>query len=146
LNADQTKQLVQINSDALKQLHDLKMNAPASRMDAAKGLKSIMDTRKAALKKLLTPDQMKKFTETNQRDGASLMTLSLDSALNLTTDQMKKTDKANLTYIQKVQAALNMSNKTQAASALTTAGKEYDSELQKALTEDQWKKYQAMAK
>jgi len=144
LTEDQTKQLVQINGNALKQIEELKANPPADRMEAAKALKSIMDTRKAALSNLLTPEQMKKFVETNQRDMASLMTLSLDSNLKLTNDQMKKLDKVNLTYVQKVQSALNMSNKVEIAKALSMAGNDHDTELQKTLTADQWKQYQAM--
>ena len=144
LTPDQTQQIVQINSNALKQLQALKANPPADRMEAAKALRSIIDTRKAALGQLFTPEQMKKYTATNQKDAASLMTLSLDSALNLTNDQMKNTDKVNLAYIQKASAALNLSDKTEAVRALTMAQNDYDSALQKILTPDQWKQYQAL--
>jgi hypothetical protein len=145
LNPDQTKQLVQINSNALQQLKALRTNPPADKMEAAKALKSIVDTRKAALRKLLTPEQMRTYTDTNQKDLASLMTLSLDSDLTLTNDQMKSTDQLNLTYIRRVSSALNTPNKVQAAQALKAAEKDYDSALQKVLTPEQWKQYQALS-
>jgi hypothetical protein len=144
LTPDQTQKLLQINTDALKQLHDLKANPPADQMAAAKAIKGIADTRRASLSKVLKPDQMKKLVETNQRDMASIMTVSMDNAFNLTNDQMNKLDKANLAYIQKLQPALNMPNKVEAARALKAAQKDHDTELQKILTPDQWKKYEAM--
>jgi hypothetical protein len=144
LTPDQTKQLVQANGAALQQMQALKANPPSDKKDEMKALKSIMDSRKASLGKFLSPNQMKKMTETNQEDLASLMTLSMDADLSLTNAQMDQIDKANLNYIKKMSSAANGKRKVQAARALKSAQKDYESDLQKALTPDQWKQYQAM--
>jgi hypothetical protein len=143
LTPEQTKQLVQINSDALKQLAALKTNPPADKMEAAKAFKSILTTRKAALGKLFSPAQMAKYTATNQKDAASLVTAAMNKDLTLTNDQMQSINALNLAHIQKVTAALGMSDKTAALQALKTEAKAYDSALEKILTPEQWKQYQA---
>jgi hypothetical protein len=144
LNADQTKQLVQANAAALQQMQALKANPPADKKDEMKAMKSIMATRKDALGKILSPDQMKKFTENNQQDTASLMTLSLDKDLKLSSDQMDQIDKINLAYIQKMTSALNEKRKVQAARTAKGAQGDKESGLKKVLTPEQWTQYEAM--
>jgi len=146
LTQDQTNKLVKINADALRQLQALGASQAGDRLETAKAFRSILDGRKAALDRLFTAEQMTKYTATNQKDAASLMTLSLDQRLTppLTNDQMKNTDKVNLIYIQKVTAALALSDKEAAVQAIKTAQSEYDSALLKILTPDQGKQYQAL--
>jgi len=144
LTPDQTKQLVQINGTTLKQMQAIKANPPADKLDEAKALKSIMDSRQAALNKLLTPDQMKKYTATNQQDMASLMTDSMDTDQNLTDAQMDPIDTINLTYLQSMSSALSTPDKIQAIRTLKRAQKAQDNALQQVLTPDQWKQYQAL--
>jgi len=144
LSPNQTQQLIQINTKALQQLKALAAKPPATEMEAAKALKAIADQRKASLHLFLTPAQLHKLVATNQKDIASEMTLPLSSTMDLTDDQIKQIDKANLTYIKKAGSALNMSDKTQAAEAFKMAHKAHDSAIHKSLTPDQWKQYQAM--
>jgi len=144
LSPNQTQQLIQINTKALQQLKALAAKPPATEMETAKALKAIADQRKASLHLFLTPAQLHKLVATNQKDIASEMTLPLSSTMDLTDDQIKQIDKANLTYIKKAGSALNMSDKTQAAEAFKMAHKAHDSAIHKSLTPDQWKQYQAM--
>jgi hypothetical protein len=144
LTPDQTKQLVQANATALQSIQDLKANPPSDKKDEMKAIRSIMDTRKATLGKIMTPDQLKQFTANNQQDTASLMTLSLSKDLNLSSDQMDQIDKINLDYIQKMTGALNEKRKVQAARAAKGAVGDKEAALKKVLTPDQWTQYEAM--
>jgi len=144
LTPDQTTQLVQINGAALQQLRALKAHPPSDKKGEAKALKSIMDTRQAALGKILSPVQMKQLAASNQQDMASLMTDSMDTDLNLTDIQMGQVDKINLTYVQQMTSAMDESRKLKAKRTADSAKSDRSSALQQVLTPDQWKQYQAL--
>jgi hypothetical protein len=144
LTPEQTKDLVRINREALQQLERLQASPTANGVTTAKTLRSILDTRRAALGKLFTPEQMRKYTATNQRDGASLMTLSVAEAIPLTDDEMRRLDAIHLTYLQKVSAALSQGDRSTTIGALKAAQKDLDRDLEKTLTPDQWKRYQEL--
>jgi hypothetical protein len=75
---------------------------------------------------------------------ASLITDSMDTDLNLTDTQMDQIDPINLKYIQQMSSAMNESRKLKAKRTADSAKSDRANALQKALTPDQWTKYQTL--
>jgi hypothetical protein len=144
LTPDQSTQLTKINADAVGKMKALQANPPSDKKARAKQMKSILGDREAALKKLMSADQFKKYKTINQEDTAMMQTESMAHSLKLTDEQVEQVDKINLEAIQKMSSAKNERNKIKMARALRSAQDKKDGELKKVLTPEQWQTYEAM--
>jgi len=144
LTPDQSSQLTKINADAVGKMQAMKKNPPSDKKAMAKQMKGILSEREAALKKLMTPDQFKKYKEINQEDTAMMQTEAMAHSLKLTDDQVEQVDKINLEAIKKMSSAKNESSKVKMARGMRSAQDKKESDLKKVLTPEQWKTYEAM--
>jgi hypothetical protein len=109
----------------------------------------IMKERNDALKKVLTPDQLKLYQAHHLQQMAELETKLMTAQLNLTDEQVPQVYAVNLKStqaimgdVEKLKESKRKLQKLHSAKALKSDSGEKDKELKKILSADQFSKYE----
>ncbi|PZF70859.1 hypothetical protein [Taibaiella soli] len=154
LTADQTANALGMNkmaASSLVQLGVKAQNDTTFRGPALfKQILFVMKTRNDALKKMLTPDQLKSWQEHRTEQLADLQTEMMIAQLDLTNEQIPKVYDVNLKFagelmgnVDKMQSSKNKMQKSKVSKEMKSDSKAKDEAMKPILSADQYDVYMA---